>query len=141
MLTVRAIAVPIFCGNTVVLKGSEFTPRTHYLVTKIFEEAGLPSGVLNCISISPANVSSRVSEIIAHPRVRHINVGAIILSPLLYLFKPQQFTGSDRVGKIIAMEAAKYLKPCVLELGGKAPTIVCHFYKGTDNFWRTQLHI
>lgn len=35
-----------------------------------------------------------------------------------------QFTGSDRVGKIIAMEAAKHLKPCVLELGGKSPAIV-----------------
>lgn len=35
-----------------------------------------------------------------------------------------QFTGSDRVGKILASEAAKYLKPCVLELGGKAPAVV-----------------
>lgn len=35
-----------------------------------------------------------------------------------------QFTGSDRVGKIIAMEAAKHLKPCILELGGKGPAIV-----------------
>lgn len=41
-----------------------------------------------------------------------------------------QFTGSDRVGKIIAMEAAKQLKPCVLELGGKAPTIVRHSNHG-----------
>jgi acyl-CoA reductase-like NAD-dependent aldehyde dehydrogenase len=35
-----------------------------------------------------------------------------------------QLTGSDRVGKIIAMEAAKHLKPCVFELGGKAPSVV-----------------
>jgi len=47
------------------------------------------------------------AEIIAHPLVRKIN-----------------FTGSDRVGRIIATEAGKHLKPCVLELGGKAPAIV-----------------
>lgn len=35
-----------------------------------------------------------------------------------------QFTGSDNVGRILAGEAAKYLKPCVLELGGKAPCVV-----------------
>ncbi|KXN85580.1 Salicylaldehyde dehydrogenase [Leucoagaricus sp. SymC.cos] len=106
-LTVRAIAVAIFCGNTVVFKGSELTPRTHYIVAKIFHEAGLPKGVLNCISASAPNTPALVAKIIAHPQIRHIN-----------------FTGSDRVGKIIAMEAAKVLKPCVLELGGKAPTIV-----------------
>ncbi|KAF5354134.1 hypothetical protein D9756_007102 [Leucocoprinus leucothites] len=106
-LTLRAIAVGIFCGNTVVLKGSELTPRMHYLITKIFHEAGLPNGVLNCISLSAPDTPALIAEIIAHPQVRHVN-----------------FTGSHRVGKIIAMEAAKVLKPCVLELGGKAPTVV-----------------
>jgi acyl-CoA reductase-like NAD-dependent aldehyde dehydrogenase len=37
-----------------------------------------------------------------------------------------KFTGSDRVGKILAGEAAKHLKPCVLELGGKSPSVVRH---------------
>jgi len=37
----------------------------------------------------------------------------------------RQFTGGGRVGKIIGTEAAQALKPCVLELGGKAPTVVC----------------
>ncbi|KAF9442523.1 ALDH-like protein [Macrolepiota fuliginosa MF-IS2] len=107
ILTVRALAFPIFCGNTIVLKGSELTPMVHYVITKVFHEAGLPNGVLNCISASLVDTPSLVSEIIAHPQIRHVN-----------------FTGSDRVGKIIAVEAAKHPKPCVLELGGKAPAIV-----------------
>jgi acyl-CoA reductase-like NAD-dependent aldehyde dehydrogenase len=106
-LSVRAVAVPILCGNTTILKSSEFSPRSQSIVVELFEEAGLPPGVLNFISMSRENAPALTAEIIAHPAVRCIN-----------------FTGSDRVGKIIAMEAAKYLKPCVLELGGKAPAIV-----------------
>ncbi|KAI0358014.1 aldehyde dehydrogenase [Trametes cingulata] len=106
-LTIRATALPIICGNTVVLKCSEVSPRTQAVVAEIFEKAGLPKGVLNFIATSREDSPPRVAQIIAHPAVRKIN-----------------FTGSDRVGKIIAAEAAKYLKPCVLELGGKSPVIV-----------------
>ncbi|KAJ7636930.1 Aldehyde/histidinol dehydrogenase [Roridomyces roridus] len=106
-LTVRAIAVPLMCGNTVVLKSSEFSPRTQALAVQLFHEAGFPSGVLNYISMSRETAPVLTAEIIAHPLVRKIN-----------------FTGSDRVGRIIATEAAKYLKPVVLELGGKAPAVV-----------------
>ncbi|KAI5834280.1 aldehyde dehydrogenase [Schizophyllum commune Tattone D] len=106
-LAFRAISCAILCGNTVVLKASEVTPRTHAVVAELFEEAGLPKGVLNFLSISREASPELVSKIIAHPLVRHVN-----------------FTGSDRVGKIIAVEAAKNLKPVVLELGGKAPAVV-----------------
>ncbi|RDX48153.1 aldehyde dehydrogenase [Lentinus brumalis] len=106
-LTIRAIAVPIICGNTVVLKCSEESPRTQAIIAELFEEAGLPKGVLNFISMSREDSPARTAEIIAHPLVRKIS-----------------FTGSDHVGKIIAAEAAKYLKPCILELGGKAPVVV-----------------
>ncbi|KAG7447024.1 aldehyde dehydrogenase [Guyanagaster necrorhizus] len=106
-LTLRAIAVPILCGNTVVLKSSELSPRSQFIVAELLHEAGLPEGVLNVVSISREDSPALTAEIIAHPAVRKIN-----------------FTGSDRVGKIIASEAAKYLKPCVFELGGKAPSIV-----------------
>ncbi|RPD64183.1 aldehyde dehydrogenase [Lentinus tigrinus ALCF2SS1-7] len=106
-LTIRAIALPIICGNTVVLKSSEESPRTQAIIAELFEEAGLPRGVLNFISVSKEDAPARTAEIIAHPLVRKIN-----------------FTGGDLVGRIIAMEAAKYLKPVVLELGGKAPAIV-----------------
>ncbi|KDR72513.1 hypothetical protein GALMADRAFT_252630 [Galerina marginata CBS 339.88] len=107
VLSLRAIVVPILCGNTTVLKSSEYSPRSQSIVVELFEEAGLPAGVVNFISMSQESAPTLTAEIIAHPAVRCIN-----------------FTGSDRVGKIIAMEAAKYLKPCVLELGGKAPAIV-----------------
>ncbi|KAI0927689.1 hypothetical protein AcV5_008162 [Taiwanofungus camphoratus] len=107
ILTVRAVATPILCGNTVVLKCSEVSPRTQAITVELLTEAGLPNGVLNFISTSREDAPARTAEIIAHPAVRKVN-----------------FTGSDRVGKIIAMEAAKYLKPCVLELGGKAPVVV-----------------
>ncbi|EDR01973.1 uncharacterized protein LACBIDRAFT_175070 [Laccaria bicolor S238N-H82] len=106
-LAMRAVAVPLICGNAVVLKSSEYSPRSQALVVELLQEAGLPAGVLNFISISRENAPALTAEIIAHPLVRNIN-----------------FTGSDRVGRIIAMEAAKHLKPCILELGGKAPTIV-----------------
>ncbi|KAK0204225.1 Aldehyde/histidinol dehydrogenase [Desarmillaria ectypa] len=107
VLTLRAIAVPILCGNTVVLKSSELSPRSQFIVAELFQEAGLPAGVFNLVSVSREDSPAVTAEIIAHPFVRKIN-----------------FTGSDRVGRIIASEAAKYLKPCVFELGGKAPAIV-----------------
>ncbi|KAF7437589.1 hypothetical protein PC9H_004431 [Pleurotus ostreatus] len=106
-LTLRTIAVPILCGNTIVFKSSELSPRSQAIVADLFAEAGLPSGVLNIISISPETAPHLTAEIIAHPMIRKI-----------------AFTGSERVGRILAMEAAKSLKPCVLELGGKAPVIV-----------------
>ncbi|OCH86492.1 aldehyde dehydrogenase [Obba rivulosa] len=107
ILTLRAIGVPILCGNAVVLKCSEASPRSQAIVTELFKEAGLPDGVLNFISTSRTDAPTRVSEIITHPLVKVIN-----------------FTGSDVVGKVIAAEAAKYLKPCVLELGGKSAVVV-----------------
>ncbi|KAH9893524.1 aldehyde dehydrogenase [Cubamyces lactineus] len=106
-LTLRAVALPIVCGNTVVLKCSEVSPRTQAIVVEIFEKAGLPKGVLNLVNASREDTPSRVSQIIAHPAVRKIN-----------------FTGSDTVGRLIAAEAARYLKPCIFELGGKAPVVV-----------------
>ncbi|KAI0630582.1 aldehyde dehydrogenase [Trametes polyzona] len=106
-LTARAIAIPIACGNTVVLKTSEFSPRAQAIVVEALAEAGLPKGVLNCISASKEDSPARTTQIISSPAIRKIN-----------------FTGGDVVGRIIAQEAAKHLKPCVLELGGKAPVVV-----------------
>ena len=107
VLAARAIAYPIVCGNTVVFRGSEYSPRSHELIAEIFHEAGLPAGVLNFITSAPADADEIVGAIIAHKAVRRIN-----------------FTGSTRVGRIIAEKAAHELKPCLLELGGKAPLVV-----------------
>jgi len=107
ILAVRAIATPLACGNTVVLKGSEICPATHGLIIEALQEAGLPKGVVNFVTNAPADAAVVVEAMIAHPAVRRVN-----------------FTGSTHVGKLIAATCAKYLKPVVLELGGKAPLVV-----------------
>ncbi|UUZ64668.1 aldehyde dehydrogenase [Polaromonas sp. P1-6] len=107
ILGVRAIATPLACGNTVVLKGSELCPATHGLIIEVLQEAGFPKGVVNFVTNAPADAGAVVEAMIAHPAVRRVN-----------------FTGSTHVGKIIAGTCAKYLKPAVLELGGKAPLVV-----------------
>src|SRR5262245_2370363 len=107
ILGVRAVAMPLACGNTVVLKASETCPGTHRLIGKAIAEAGLPKGVINVITNDPKDAAQVVEALIAHPAVRRIN-----------------FTGSTRVGKIIAELAGRHLKPVLLELGGKAPLLV-----------------
>ena len=107
ILGVRAIATPLACGNTVVLKGSELSPATHGLIIEALQEAGLPAGVVNFVTNAPADAGAVVEAMVAHPAVRRVN-----------------FTGSTKVGRIIAQTCAKYLKPAVLELGGKAPLLV-----------------
>ncbi len=107
ILGVRAIAMPLACGNTVVLKSSENCPALHRLIGTVLQDAGLPAGVVNVISNAPQDAAAVVERLIAHPAVRRVN-----------------FTGSTHVGRIIAQTAAKHLKPALLELGGKNPLVV-----------------
>jgi acyl-CoA reductase-like NAD-dependent aldehyde dehydrogenase len=107
ILGTRAVAMPLACGNTVVLKASEMCPGTHRLIGQAIAEAGLPKGVINVITNDPKDAAQVVEALIAHPAVRRIN-----------------FTGSTRVGRIIAELAGRHLKPVLLELGGKAPLVV-----------------
>ena len=107
ILGMRAIAMPIACGNTAVLKASETCPATHRLIADCFAEAGLPEGVLNVVTHSAKDAGPVVEAMIAHPHVRRVN-----------------FTGSTKVGRIIGRLAGENLKPVVLELGGKAPLVV-----------------
>jgi len=107
ILGVRAVAVPLACGNTVVLKASEICPATHRLIGTVLRDAGLEHGVINVLTHDAANAAPIVEALIADPVVRRVN-----------------FTGSTRVGKMLAITAAKYLKPILLELGGKAPMII-----------------
>ena len=107
ILGVRAIAMPLACGNTVILKASEVCPATHRLIGAVLTEAGLGDGVVNVITHEPKDAEAVAEALISHPAVKRVN-----------------FTGSTRVGKIIAAISARYLKPVVLELGGKAPLVV-----------------
>ncbi len=107
VLGVRAIAVPLACGNTVILKASETCPRTHELIYEAFLEAGFAEGVINLVTNAPADAGEVVAALIDAPQVKRIN-----------------FTGSTEKGRIVARRAAEHLKPVVLELGGKAPLII-----------------
>ena len=107
ILGVRAIAMPLACGNTVILKGSEICPKTHALIVEAFVEAGLDGGIVNFITNAPKDAADIVGALIDHPAVRRVN-----------------FTGSTAVGRIVAVRAAQSLKPVLLELGGKAPFLV-----------------
>jgi benzaldehyde dehydrogenase (NAD) len=107
ILSTRAVATPLAYGNTVVLKASENCPRTHAAVVAAIADAGLPAGAINLILHAPDDAPDVVDELIAHPAVRRVN-----------------FTGSTRVGRIVAIKCAEHLKRCLLELGGKAPQVV-----------------
>ncbi|XP_052183249.1 benzaldehyde dehydrogenase, mitochondrial-like [Diospyros lotus] len=94
------------CGNTIVLKTAEQTPLTGLYVAKLFQEAGLPPGVLNIISGFGPTAGAAIAS--------HMDVDKVA------------FTGSTDTGKIVLELAAKSnLKPVTLELGGKSPFIVC----------------
>jgi benzaldehyde dehydrogenase (NAD) len=99
--------MPLACGNTVVLKASEISPGVHRLIGQCVADAGLGDGVVNVVTNAPEDAHDIVEALIAHSAVRRIN-----------------FTGSTRVGRIIAQSAAKHLKRVLLELGGKAPLVI-----------------
>jgi acyl-CoA reductase-like NAD-dependent aldehyde dehydrogenase len=107
ILGCRAIATPLACGNSVILKASERCARTHALIVEAFADAGFPEGVVNLVTNAPEDAGEVVGSLIDHPAVRRIN-----------------FTGSTAVGRIVARRAADNLKPVLLELGGKAPLLV-----------------
>ncbi|MGI4849668.1 MAG: aldehyde dehydrogenase [Janthinobacterium lividum] len=107
VLAARAIAYPLVCGNSVIFRASEASPHTHLLIAEAVLEAGLPPGVLNFVTNAPDDAAEIIDALIDHPAIRRIN-----------------FTGSTRVGRIIAQKAASQLKRCLLELGGKAPLVV-----------------
>ncbi|RVD61291.1 aldehyde dehydrogenase [Mesorhizobium sp. M2D.F.Ca.ET.185.01.1.1] len=107
ILGTRALAMPLACGNTVVLKASEMCPGTHRLIGQVLVEAGLPKGAVNVVTNDPKDAAAIVEVLIAHPAVKRVN-----------------FTGSTKVGRIIAELSGRHLKPALLELGGKAPLVV-----------------
>jgi acyl-CoA reductase-like NAD-dependent aldehyde dehydrogenase len=107
ILSTRAVATPLAYGNAVVLKASERCPRTHAAVVRAIADAGVPAGAINLVIHSAEDAPDVVDALIAHPAVRRVN-----------------FTGSTKVGRIVAVKCAEHLKRCLLELGGKAPQVV-----------------
>ncbi|MCF6129646.1 aldehyde dehydrogenase family protein [Flavobacterium sp. AS60] len=97
------IAPALAAGNTVVIKSSETTPLTAYLLAEVIQEAGLPAGVVNIVS----GAGLTGSFIVNHPDVDKI-----------------AFTGSTAVGKIIMKAIAGTPKKSTMELGGKAANII-----------------
>jgi aldehyde dehydrogenase (NAD+) len=94
----------LVCGNTVVFKPAEDTPACASALVELFEEAGLPPGVLNLVTGYGPEAGA---PIVDDARVRMIS-----------------FTGSSAVGREIASKAGHALKKVMLELGGKNPQIV-----------------
>ena len=101
------MAYALAAGNTTILKGPELSPKCYWAIGSVFKEAGLPDGCLNVLYHRPQDAAAVTSTLIEHPAVKKIN-----------------FTGSTLVGSIIAAQAGKNLKPCLMELGGKASAIV-----------------
>lgn len=107
ILAARAITSAIAAGCTVVVKASELSPLTHAMLAEVFRDAGFPPGVLNILQARREDAARVTETLIAHPGIRKID-----------------FIGSAAVGRLIGATASKYLKPVLMELGGKCPAIV-----------------
>ena len=104
-MATRKIAPALAAGCTVVLKPASETPLTAYALAALYEEAGVPPGVVNVLTVS--NPGPATAAMLADPRVRKLS-----------------FTGSTGVGRLLLAEAAKHVVSCSMELGGNAPFIV-----------------
>ncbi|AKJ11708.1 aldehyde dehydrogenase [Streptomyces incarnatus] len=105
LLSIKSVAPALALGNAVVLKPHQNTPIAGgTLIAKIFEEAGLPGGLLNVVVTDIAEIGDAFIE---HPVPKVIS-----------------FTGSDKVGRHVATVCAANFKRSVLELGGNSALVV-----------------
>lgn len=105
MLLVKSVAAAVLMGNTVVAKVSEQTPLTSLRFAELSKAAGFPAGVINIVPGIGDIAGEALSK---HPDVKLIS-----------------FAGSTEVGRRIIVNSALSIKRLQLELGGKAPAIVC----------------
>jgi alpha-ketoglutaric semialdehyde dehydrogenase len=94
----------MICGNTVVIKPAEDTPLSAYNLVATLEEAGVPRGVVNCVTGLGLEAGA---PLVSHPDVRAVS-----------------FTGSVEVGREVAKACAPSFKHLCLEMGGKNIIIV-----------------
>ena len=104
ILSTKKICMALAAANTLVLKPSEETSLVGLKIAEVFDEAGLPPGVLNVV---PGDGPSLGGVLLEDPRVRLIS-----------------FTGSTAVGRRLAVECARQGKKIVLEMGGKSPVVI-----------------
>ena len=104
LLLAWKLAPALAAGNTAVVKPSEFTSASSLEFMELIKEAGIPDGVVNCITGYGVDVGA--------PLVEHPDVAKVA------------FTGSDLAGQKIYESAARKIMPVTLELGGKSPNIV-----------------
>ncbi|HJY88309.1 MAG TPA: aldehyde dehydrogenase family protein [Candidatus Acidoferrales bacterium] len=103
-IPVWKISPALIAGNTVVFKPATLTPLTGAKVVEIFEQAGVPAGVLNMVVGSGGEVGD---ELLQHPEVRAVS-----------------FTGSNEVGSELYAQGARKMKKCQCEMGGKNPLVI-----------------
>jgi len=103
-IPVWKISPALVAGNTVVFKPATLTPYTGAKVVEIFEQAGVPAGVLNMVVGSGGEVGD---ELLQHPEVRAVS-----------------FTGSNEVGSELYAQGARKMKKCQCEMGGKNPLVI-----------------
>lgn len=101
----RKVGGALAAGCSIILKASEETPAGAVQLVRAFVDAGIPPGVLNLVFGKPSDISE---YLIPQPGVRLVT-----------------FTGSIPVGKRLAALAGQHMKPCIMELGGHGPVIVC----------------
>ncbi len=103
-IPVWKIAPALVCGNTVVFKPATLTPLSAMRIVEIFEQAGLPPGVLNLVMGSGRETGD---ELVQNPHVQALS-----------------FTGSNEVGSALYASGAQGMKKCQCEMGGKNPVVV-----------------
>src|SRR5215210_2552423 len=103
-LFARTVAPALAVGNACVVKPAEDTPLTSLRVARLALEAGLPPGVLNVVTGLGAEAGGALAD---HPGVDHLS-----------------FTGSRATGERVMIASARQMRPVMLELGGKSPSIL-----------------
>lgn len=114
LLALTPVANAIAGGNSVIIKPSEMTPHVAQLMEVIIRDADLPDGLVSFVQGSIPETTKLLED---------KNIDMIF------------YTGSPKVGSIVATAAGKNLIPCVLELGGKSPVFV------TENFQMSNLRV